>query len=283
MANWDYDMVAFVKGDPQEVLKMRKRLSVILQELDKLDDADWIRKLFGDELSEIKAIGKNTANDGFVTDTFSGFKYDWDSIDVVENPLHFDASDMSKRGPGLFVDALVNCFPRVEFWFITTGYISWGAYLAYVDDDFDQNSSIEWGEESGGAGVLDAYKKWKYAICEDWILPDNASKEERAKAKQKIEDAEMVFTAFQYVYHFLDTDEGILLIVEVERDYLKGTYSVPITEKFLSVIYDQCGDAIKIMDFNSADYGGWDDEDLPNIPENIAKAVKDGKLTLKGR
>ena len=142
MARWDYDFVAFVKGAPQEVAKMRERLEVILENQDKLEDADWIRELFGDELSEIANIGDNSTDDDVVVAEFNGFTFNWGTADIESNPLCFSASDKDSSEPD-FPGALMNCFPHVEFRVIATGYISWGCFLNYYDDVFDENAAKE--------------------------------------------------------------------------------------------------------------------------------------------
>jgi len=277
MASWDYDMVAFVKGDPEEAVEMRKRLSVILENQDKLEDADWIRELFGDELSEITNIGDELSDDDVVSAEFDGFTFNWDSIDIDSNPLSFSASDKGSSEPN-FAGALMNCFPRVEFKVIATGYISWGCYIYYFDDDFsDETATMSW-EGSEGEGVLNACKEWRYAEAEEWLLPDDTPKEERAKAQQKKDNAETVFAAFEYAYHNFDTEEGILTVTKADKNYYCVSSNVPITASLLSVIYEHFGDVLKVMDFSE-----WGSEDVLDIPENIAKAVKDGKLTLEGR
>ena len=49
MATCELELSITPFGDPQTVETMRKKFSAIMKNRDKLEDADWIRSLFGDE------------------------------------------------------------------------------------------------------------------------------------------------------------------------------------------------------------------------------------------
>ena len=78
MARWEFDLEVAVKGQEPEVTKMRERLCAIMVTPKKLKKADWIRSLFGEDLSKISCIADKVDKDNEITEAFNGFDYEWE-------------------------------------------------------------------------------------------------------------------------------------------------------------------------------------------------------------
>jgi len=259
MGSWYLSLKAFAKGPPQDVENMRKRLSAIMENRDKLNDAGWLRGLFGQELAEIEDIGDDLSDDDAVVNALEGLDYDWsDGADA--GSMEFGASSVRDlSAPERFSNALSSCFPRVEFYKIAAGeYLNAGYHTVFPDGDFDE--SREWDGVFGGR-VLGAYISWEYACAEKWLLPGDAPAGARRKARQKADGALMVFEALEYAHGNFDEGDEALVV------------SGEITEAALSVIYEHLGDGIEKIIF--------DGERQPGLPENVSEAARNGGVVLE--
>ena len=289
MADWDLlELSVVVGGDTEEVTKMRERLSAIMENRNKLNDADWLRSLFGKELSENANIEDNVDDDEYVTDAFLGFRYNWNEITDHETPkpLFFTSVDeQSTQGAVDFVQALWGCFPRVRMSCITTGYNSSNDEYVAFDNDFVVQGGINSWSGNTGKIVLDAYKEWREAESENDLAPVGISKEDKEKLEQKEEDTKIAFLAVEYAYSFLGSEcDGVLPIdknnIELEGTYIGYGREIAVTvssETYISLVYKHYyhEGLLQIIDFSNC-------EDQPTLPKNVAEAVKKGKIKLEG-
>jgi hypothetical protein len=115
--------------------------------------------------------------------------------------------------------------------------------------------------------LLNSYKEWKQAEFNNWLLPDNVSIEKRIAAQKEEREAKMIF---DYAHVNLDASDEKLYVRANKKQGLP-------TEELLSLVYDRFFQLIETIEFcNSSE------KDFPNLPENIIKAVKDGKVSLQG-
>jgi hypothetical protein len=130
MATYNTTVDGAYRGNPEDIAYMKKRLSALLENQDKLDDPQWLRELFGEELVEIKEFDlfEDDDNLGPVniydeekrSGVFEGFRYKWDNIDI-EN-LQFNGyspvNDYSSGDIEVFIRSIKRVFPRIKFHFM---------------------------------------------------------------------------------------------------------------------------------------------------------------------
>lgn len=301
MYKYDVYLEVFTKGSTQDIANMRERLFSILKNRSCLNDANWLRNLFGEEFFEIDLHKKNKYygnldEDGRIIFEFHGFSFTWDVEDIKENHFSFialnrDYPEWDMEDAEDFVRSLKDCFPHIKFYFIRTAYQhDPGHYLAFQDGFdagvFDDNWEAGNGAQNGKQ-VYDAYKIYKNAVIVEHLLLDSASEEERLETKQKLDFAATIFCAFEYAYQHLLTEEKTLSVGGASFNGsmfnigIDDYFGDAVSEKILSVIYDHFHDIIETIDFNCWD--NWSCEDpLPKLPENIVSAIKSGKVTLVG-
>jgi hypothetical protein len=193
MAGFDITVDGACAGKTEDVANMKRRLKAILENRDKLDDPQWFRDLFGDELGEIESWGDplDVDDEGSRYSVFGGLFYEWDDVDV--DGLRFSGySPHSSDQAGYvenFLTALVTVFPRVQFHFIAWCYISWGGYVIYEGG----GELYLWDESDGGAEKKDAYVDWKLAERTLRFLPKDAPADVRDAAEKAVKTAEAAF------------------------------------------------------------------------------------------
>jgi Tfp pilus assembly protein PilF len=186
----------------QDILNMKKRLSALLDNQDKLDDPDWLRKLFGEELKEIGHF--DIDDEDSIQGTFGGFNIEWDEkrfrfeTDVDDDVLLFVGDPAKKRNQtgavevSSFLGAIKTVFPRLDFHFISYCYIYGGEWVIFIEGEEDEED-FRWDDENNGEKKKDAYVAWRSAYREMWLLEDWVPADKLNTTKEKLQKAEAAF------------------------------------------------------------------------------------------